>query len=57
MPESEHAAFSMQVEDFCLEVALVLRRTLNLVAQTERNSNEEEADTTRRNREARGIEQ
>jgi len=57
MSESDHAAFSIQIEDFCLDVALILRRTLNPVAQTEDSPKEEEPDTAPRNRKARETEQ
>jgi hypothetical protein len=57
MSEPDQAAFSMQMEDFCLEVALILRRTLNLAVQAEGSPDEEKLDTPRPDAEDRGTEQ
>ena len=57
MSEPDQATFSMQMEDFCLEVALVLRRTLNLTVQAEGSSEEEQLDTPSLGADAREAEQ
>ena len=36
--EQNQAFFSIAVDDFCLEAALILRRVLNLPAQPERGT-------------------